>query len=137
MRNAQSQPVHLPEIPDRAAVSDTTAIYGKLYAIEPVTIRLVFAAPDDQAEVQLVNPNSARLFELLHKANMERATVIELTVRGKPIKPAALARINWFLHIDGYTRGFRGWKRAREVNGGVTLWKSGPAWDDFKALLQF
>lgn len=134
----QRHPVQLPDVPSREQLADTQSIIATLYTIEPVDLHVVFDADEAGQRVQLHNPRSSELFELLHRANMERGTVVLLKIRGNEIRDAALARLNWFLHVHGFTRGFRGWKRARQSQeGGVTLWKSKPAWDELKTLLRF
>jgi hypothetical protein len=129
------QQVRPPAAPSLSALADTSGIVATLFTIEPVALSVVFDASPEV--VRLDCPRSSALFDLLNRANLERGTVIEMSIRGNPIAPAALARLNWFLHVHGYTRGFRGWKRARRsVDGGLTLWRSAPAWLDLKTLLR-
>lgn len=131
-RRQQVQP---PAVPARDQLADTSSIVATLFTIEPVSVLVVFDAQPDW--VRLENPRSSALFDLLNRANMERGTVIEMAIRARPISGAALARLNWFLHVHGYTRGFRGWKVARQrTDGGLTLWRSAPAWTELKTLLR-
>lgn len=132
----QKHPVQPPHVPDREALTDTSGLYATLYSIEPVSVRVVFDKLGDAARVELINPKSSALFDLFKRTNLERGTIIDFTIRGKAIEPAALARLNYFVTLPGYTKGFRAWRMAREsAEGGITLWKSAPAWSEFKTLL--
>lgn len=126
--------VYLPEM--SAAIPSGTGIMEKLYKIEHVDIIAVF---DDQSEplVHLERPKSSQLLELLNRANLHRGTVTHLWLKNEPIAPAALARLNWFLHTPGYTKGFRGWRIAlQEQDGGLILWKSAAAWEELKQIIK-
>lgn len=130
-------PVQPPAVPSRAQCEDTSGIIATLYTIEPVCICTVFDEPSPADVLTLENPRSSALFELLAHANLRRGTVVLLEIRGKAVSGAALARLNWFLHIHGHTRGFRAWKIARrDKDGGLALWKCAAAWTEFKQLLR-
>lgn len=126
------------DVPDH----DVGYFVSKFYQIEPVQITVVFDDPDCPL-VELAEPDSSRLFELLSKANLNRGTVVHLALKGKggerwrPIKPEALARLNWFLHMPGYTKGFRGWRISLEKQeAGIILWKSGESWNLLKKIIK-
>lgn len=131
--------VKLPDVGTPDDWKTSSSIIENLYRIEYVAISAVF---DDEAEPlrELKNPRSSRLFELLNAANLHRGTVISLAIQpdGKklqPISPAALARLNWFLHTPGYSKGFRGWRRQLErEHAGASLWKSAEAWAELKRI---
>jgi hypothetical protein len=122
-------PAELSSNPNRSSILDG------LYTIEPVTIRTAWDDEEDPLRV-LQNPTSSQLFELLSQANLKRATVFEMTVSGQDIGPRQLARLNWSLHIAGFTKGFRKWKIDNQNgDGGSILWKSKDAYYSFKEAL--
>lgn len=133
MRFNKQHPVQPPKF---GSPNDRSVDFvAKLYAIEPVHIEFV-CDNDEKPHVVMKNPNSSDLLRALHKANLERWTVTVLVVSGNPVPHQCLARLNWFLHIHGYTKGFRGWKRANEKkDGGATLWKSNLCWDELKQII--
>jgi hypothetical protein len=136
MNKSWTTPPPQPSIPTREQLADATSFLATMHTIERVRITIAFDRKEN-ALVSLENPSSARLFELLWKCAREHGTVLSLGIRERAVDPASIARLNWFLAIHGYTRGFRGWKRARQSeDGGQTLWKCAAAWNEFKVLLK-
>lgn len=110
------------------------ALMEGLHAIEPVHLVVVFDAEPPADRVELVNPTSPPLFELLSRANLQRGTVVVFEVRGEAVAARILARLNWFLHVHGYTRGFRAWRIAQEAEGAAVA-KSRFAWANLKQAI--
>ncbi len=136
MNKAWTVPPPQPDIPTGAEVADTTSLTATMYSMERVRIVVAFDR-DENNLVTLANPTSARLFELLWQLCRQHGYVMSMQIRDRDIEPRALVRLNWFLHIHGYTRGFWAWRIARmKVDGGHVMWKCAAAWNELKIMLK-
>ena len=130
----RTHPVQPPKL-NIPSESNSDHYFAKFYQIEPVTAEFVC---DDEKHPRIIldEPSSATLLESMSQANLKRWTCVSLSIKGQEVPPQCLARLNWFLHIPGYTKGFRAWKRSnKDRDGGTVLWKSNHSWDELKQVI--